>query len=90
MKQWYLSLPKYSKESIKEYLGSNNYQEIKEEKINFLKSLKLEIENPREYLFEKIFKIFGYNEFNLEILKDLKENKNYFENILENLKKKFN
>lgn len=86
MKQWYLSLPKYSKESIKEYLGNNNYQEIKEEKINFLKSLKLEIENPREYLFEKIFKIFGYNEFNLEILKDLKENKNYFENILENLK----
>ena len=56
MKQWYLSLPKYSKESIKEYLGSNNYQEIKEEKINFLKSLKLEIENPREYLFEKYLK----------------------------------
>ncbi|WP_349764258.1 restriction endonuclease subunit S [Fusobacterium sp. SYSU M8D902] len=86
MKQWYLSLPKYSKETISEYVGEDQYQEIERVKKEFLNSLKLEIDNPREYIFEKLMNIYGYNKLDLDILQDIKRTKVYFEGLLEKLK----
>lgn len=88
MKQWYLSLPKFTKETKVEYLGDLNYMEISRERREFLNSLRLDIENPREYLFKNLFKIFGYGKFNIEIVEELKECKKFFENLLENLKER--
>ena len=88
MKQWYLSLPKFSKETTIEYLGNLNYIEIPKERREFLNSLRLDIENPREYLFKNLFKIFGYKNFNIGIIEELKESKKFFENLLENLKER--
>lgn len=88
MKQWYLSLPKFSKETSVRYLGNLKYEDISKEKREFLNSLRLEIENPREYLFKKVFKIFAYDSFDLKILENIKESKKYYENLLEELKEK--
>ena len=88
MKQWYLSLPKFSKESTVKYIGSLNYEDITKEKREFLSSLRMEIENPREYIFEKLFRIFGYRNFNIEVVEKIRECKGYYENLLESLEEK--
>lgn len=88
MKQWYLSLPKFTKEVNMEYLGDLNFENISKEKREFLNSLKGEIQNPREYLLEKVFKIFGYDSFNGEVIEKLRECKSFYENFLENLEEK--
>lgn len=88
MKQWYLSLPKFSKESTVKYIGSLNYEDIPKEKREFLSSLRMEIENPREYIFEKLFRIFGYRNFNIEVVEKIRECKGYYENLLESLEEK--
>lgn len=88
MKHWYLSLPKYTKDIVSEYLGNGKYKDIDNDKREFLSSLKREIENPREYIFEDIFKIFVYKSLDLSILNKLQECKNFYENLLDNLKLK--
>lgn len=86
MKQWYLSLPKFSKETGVEYLGESKFEEISKEKRDFLSSLRVDIENPREYIFERIFKIFGYKNFTLEVLEKIGDCKKFYENLLDRLK----
>ena len=48
----------------------------------------MEIENPREYIFEKLFRIFGYRNFNIEVVEKIRECKGYYENLLESLEEK--
>lgn len=86
IKHWYLSLPKYSKELKDEYLGKNTYKKIEKEKIEFLISIKNDGDNPREFLFEKLPKIFNYQNLDIKVLDNIRESKKYFENSVELLK----
>lgn len=86
IKYWYLSLPKYSKELKDEYIGKNTYKKIEKERVEFLNSIKNEGDNPREFLFEKLPKIFNYEYLDIKVLDDIRETKKYFENSIEILK----
>lgn len=88
MKQWYLSLPKYSKELKSQYIGNDEYRELEKKKLNFLNELRNELDNPREFLFEKLPKIFNCSALDSELLKDIRETKEYFENLIEDLKER--
>ena len=43
--------------------------------------------NAREYLFETLFKTFRYNEFNLDVIEDIKNAKATFDNAKSNITK---
>lgn len=85
MSRWYMGLPKYSKELDSVYLGINpekRSERIPQNRRKFLNSLKQPEINPREYLFEKLFAIFGMNEFNLGVLDNIATAKAEFDNAL--------
>lgn len=88
MKQWYLSLPKYSKELKSQYIGNGEYRELEKKKLNFLNELRNELDNPREFLFEKLPKIFNCSALDSELLKEIRDTKEYFENLIEDLKER--
>ncbi len=73
MKQWYLSLPKYSKELKSQYIGNDEYRELEKKKLNFLNELRNELDNPREFLFEKLPKIFNCSALDSELLKEIRD-----------------
>jgi len=82
MSRWYMGLPKYAKE-LKEVYGGKN-SEIKKDKtiashIKFLSSMKSPSINAREYLFEKLFEIYGFPTFNLNIVDNIKAAKELFD-----------
>lgn len=66
MKRWYLSLPKYTKESKKTIDG----QRIDAKQTAMLKLLKQEM-GSQELLFEKLPKAFGNTEFKVEQWQDI-------------------
>lgn len=68
MKRWYLSLPKYTKDSKKDVYGNK----IKAEYLAFMRLLKMPI-SGQELLFEKLPKAFGYKKFELCLWKDIKD-----------------
>lgn len=68
MKRWYLSLPKYTKDSKKDVYENK----IKAEYIAFMRLLKMPI-GGQELLFEKLPKAFGYKKFELCLWKDIKD-----------------
>lgn len=84
MNQWYLSLPKYAKEAtvIYEKGKSKNIDAAKRKFVNSLKQFDI---NPREFLFEKIFSIYGMDSFNVEVVDNIKATKNIYENAINNL-----
>lgn len=88
MNRWYMSLPKYAKELKSVYVGKNadeNNIQLTSSQLKFISSLKQTDINSREYLFDKIFTIFGMNGFSLEIIGFLQEAKNIFDNAKNNL-----
>lgn len=90
IKRWVNSLSKYVKETKIEYctLEDKNGQPIPKKNSYFLKALK-DIElKTRETLFEDFLKIYEYKELDLKILSDIENTKNYYDNLLLNLKKK--
>lgn len=88
MSRWYMSLPKYTKEMSKIYKGvgaQEQFKNISARHKKFVNSLKqLEI-NPREYLFEKVFEIYGYSEFNGNVIENIKQTKKEYDNAVEAL-----
>ena len=81
--RWYLALPKYSKELKISYKGYKNTPEkIATEHVKFLESLKNANINAREFLFEKIFNIYGYKEFTLDIVDNIQNSKLIFDNAI--------
>lgn len=85
MSRWYMGLPKYAKELDVIYTGRNpekKSKRIAQNRRKFLKSLKQTEINPREFLFEKLFAIFGMNEFNLGIIDNITAAKSEFDNAL--------
>ena len=59
MQRWFMKLPSYVKEMKQQYIGDGKFKKIEEEKLNFIRSLKVPEINAREYLFVKIFAIFN-------------------------------
>lgn len=74
MNRWYMSLPKYAKEMSHTYLGSNArepFKKVSSSHVRLIKSLKqLDNINPREYLFEKVFSVFGLDGFHADVIID--------------------
>ncbi|NLX64373.1 MAG: hypothetical protein GX022_06345 [Clostridiaceae bacterium] len=88
MSRWYMSLPKYSKELKTIYKGKDaSPSKILREYIKFIESLKQPYINTRDYLFEKLFDIFGYKEFTLNIIDDINSAKTTFDNAKSDLVK---
>lgn len=88
MNRWYMSLPKYAKEMTEIYCGGggqNAFKPLTRNKKRFINSLKQLDVNPREYLFEKLFSVFGMNEFNLEILSIISDAKQVFDTAVSSL-----
>ena len=88
MNRWYMALPKYAKEMNTIYCGikstETNKSVLKERK-KFINSLKQVDNNPREYLFEKMFTFFGLSEFNLMAIDNIRATKQSFDTAKENL-----
>ena len=86
MARWYLSLPKYTKELRAAYKGHNaTSKKIASKHIKLLENLKQPNINAREFLFEKIFDIYGYTEFSLNIIEEIRCSKSLFDNAKCNL-----
>lgn len=82
MKRWFLSLPKYAKES-------KAYPDGKKIDNRFLSMNKLLRQNIGSYelLFNKLPEVFGYgNEFNIGVAENIKACKECYDNLTENLK----
>ena len=88
MCRWYMSLPKYTKEMTKTYMGTETtlpFRNLPTSRKRFLNSLKQLDINPRAYLFEKIFEIYGYPEFNVGVVDNIARTKIEFDEAVESL-----
>jgi len=85
MKSWYLSLPKFAKESAQRYLATGAQEKIPADRRKFVGSLKQVSANPREFLFDKIFDIFGHRTFGALVVDHIEEAKAEYEGTVRNL-----
>ncbi len=88
MSRWYMGLPKYAKELKEVYVGkdaSPQKSKTTASHIKFLNTLKQPSINAREYLFEKLFDIYGYKNFTVNINDNIKQAKELFDNAKEEL-----
>ncbi len=86
--RWYMSLPKYAKELKVMYHGKSHNpsaDKIGTANIRFLESLKTPNINAREYLFVKLFGIYGFSGFTPNITANITEAKRLFDNAKTNL-----
>ena len=82
MRRWYMSLPKYAKDSKKAPDGGKlrkDYQEM-------MKLFKQNV-NGNELLFEKLPKAFGLNEFHESLADNVTSAKEYYDSYLSKVKK---
>ena len=85
MNHWFLSLPKFAKEMTVTYDSEGNCQKIDLAKQKFVGSLKQLDINPREFLFEKVFAIFGMHGFNIGVVDNITATKILYDNAVSNL-----
>jgi hypothetical protein len=88
MNRWYISLPKYAKEMDRTYNGINaktQQKQLSKTEKSFIGSLKQMSTNSFEYLFKKIFLIFGKDKLDLNVLNDIKKIKNTFDKAIPKL-----
>jgi hypothetical protein len=85
MNRWYLSLPKYAKEMTTEYRAGGKAEKVALSKRKFINRLKQLDGNPREFLFETVFEIFGMNGFNLNVIPIIREVKCEYDNAVNSL-----
>lgn len=85
MSRWYMSLPKYVKDTNVTYLGNKKFDPIPMEQKKFINAIRQFDGNPRDFLFEKIFTIFGYNRFDVNVTNDIIEVKDRLNITLQNL-----
>lgn len=97
MQRWYLQLPKYSKEVKKYYDKFGVIHNIDKATMKFVNLIKGAELNARETLFDKVIKIYGYEDFSKKIADDIKSSKlildsakiNLINFIISNLRDKF-
>lgn len=85
MQSWFISLPKYVKETKSIYIGKNKYEDIPSEKIKFLNSLKNFSINSYDFIFSRIPEIFNKELNDHELLENIASTKEMFDCELENL-----
>lgn len=85
MNRWYLSLPKYAKEMTMRYKANGDAEKIDPAKRKFTNALKQLDMNPREFLFEKVFEIFGMTGFTVNIVPIIRETKEEYDNAVNSL-----
>ena len=85
MSRWYMALPKYTKDSVDIYLGGEKFESLPKTTKKFISSLRQQSDNPREYLFKKLFSIFEYPDFDLAIIADIADTKRRLDSMLPNL-----
>ena len=81
MQRWYLQLPKYVKETKTVYIGNHSSKNIDKIYLKFVNSLKNPEINAKEYLFEKVFSIFGYTDFSLDLTNQIIALKHFYDNL---------
>ena len=82
MNRWYMSLPKYTKDSVDTYLGGGKFTPLPNSTKRFINSLRQQNENPREYLFDKLFSVFAYKNFNLAVIANIVDTKRGLDSTL--------
>ena len=87
MNRWYMSLPKYAKEMTKLYKGKEEFKAISGSHRKFVNSLKQLDINPREYLFEKVFALFGFKEFSADVVDNITQTKKEYDGAIAALNK---
>jgi len=85
MQRWFISLPKYTRELKELYRGHNEFYKLNKEYKKFMNSLMQPSINSREYLFEKLFKIYGYSEFTTDIIQKIADTKDIYDNAKNHL-----
>ncbi len=85
MNRWFLSLPKFAKESTHKYCANSKPEKIASDRRKFVGNLKQMSANPREFLFTKVFDIFGYRVFNVNVVDNIEAAKTEYENVVRNL-----
>jgi predicted transcriptional regulator len=85
MNYWYLSLPKYAKEMTVTYGDKGISHNVDVARRKFVNSLKQLDVNPREFLFERVFAIYGMKEFNVNIIDNIIATKNMFDSAVPSL-----
>jgi len=85
MNRWYLSLPKFTKESTQRYCAIGEHEMIPLDRRKFVSSLKQVSANPREFLFSKVFDIFGYKTFDLKVADIIEATKSEYDSATSNL-----
>lgn len=84
MGRWYLSLPKYAKESKRQYHGATaaeHFSAIDQENIRFLSLLKQPSIGAMDLLFVKIPKCFGFSEVSPELTGSVANAKQFFDQL---------
>ena len=88
MQRWFMSLPKYSRELNNIYQGDKKFAKVEKNDKKLIKSLMKPSLNSREYLFEKLLSIYGFEEFTFEVVKELEKTKDLFDQSKSRLVKK--
>lgn len=84
MKRWYISLPKIVKELKKDIIDKTPYDK---NYLSMLSSLRKGIDG-QTLLFEQLVKDFSYSKFDIKLIEDITNSKDFFDNLLFDIKKK--
>lgn len=84
MKRWYMSLPKIVKELKKDIIDKTPYDK---NYLSMLSSLHKGIDG-QTLLFEQLVKDFSYSKFDIKLIEDITNSKDFFDNLLFDIKKK--
>ncbi|MBF8984099.1 hypothetical protein IZY60_11180 [Lutibacter sp. B2] len=71
IQRWFLYLPKYAKEYNNKYIGNREFKKVDKKIVRLRNNLKGSKINSRDFLFSKLFKIFGYDDFSNKIVADI-------------------
>ena len=85
MSRWYMALPKYTKDSVDIYLGGGKFEPLSKSTKRFISSLRQQNNNPREYLFKKLFAAFDYKDFDLAAIANIADTKRCLDSTLSSL-----
>ena len=85
MNRWFISLPKYAKEMTTKFSADGKPEKIDTAKKKFVNNLKQLNPNPREFLFETIFDIYGLKEFSVNVVPIIRDTKGEYDNAVQNL-----
>ncbi len=88
MNRWYLSLPKYSKDSKKVFNGYSSekqFSKIDSSRTKFMDYLKQPGIGAQDLLFSKLPSCFGYDTFSANVLDNITATKTFFDTVRYNL-----